>query len=72
LCDLFFLLSRKHARTLRVIANDYVDELLSAARSYIADNGLSQVSIPNIEASFSKEVSFTLNVLSISNYGGKY
>ena len=69
---IFFLFPRKHARALRVIADDYVDELLSNARSYIADNGMSQVSIPNIEASFSKKVSFTLHVLSICNYGGKY
>lgn len=53
---LFFLLSRKHARGLTVSANDYVDKLLNAARSYIGDNGLSEVDIPNIEASFSKKV----------------
>jgi hypothetical protein len=68
---LYYLPSRKHARALRLVANGYVDEVLSAARSYIEEKGMSQVSIPNIEAYFSKEVSFTLNVLNICNYGGK-
>jgi hypothetical protein len=53
---LFFLLSRKHARGLTAVANHYVDELLNVARSYIGDNGLSEVDIPNIDASFSKKV----------------
>jgi hypothetical protein len=54
---LFFLLPRKHARDVRAVANDYVDELLNTARSYVVDNGLSEVPIPNIDASFSKKVS---------------
>jgi hypothetical protein len=49
-----------------------VDEVLRSVRRYIADKGMSQVSIPNIEASFSQEVSFTLNMLNICNYGEKY
>ena len=36
-----------------------MDEVLSVAHSYIADNGLSIINIPNVEASFSQEVSFT-------------
>jgi len=36
-----------------------VDELLSLAHSYIAENGLTEIAIPNVEASFSQEVSFT-------------
>ena len=50
-------LSRQHVRALRVVANDYVDEILSVAHSYIVENGLSNIAIPNIEASFSQEVS---------------
>ena len=36
-----------------------MDEVLSVAHTYIADNGLSVISIPNVEASFSEEVSFS-------------
>jgi len=36
-----------------------VDEVLSVAHTYIADNGLSVIPIPDIEASFSQEVSFS-------------
>jgi len=36
-----------------------VDEVLSVVHTYIADNGLSEIAIPNVEASFSQEVSFT-------------
>jgi hypothetical protein len=36
-----------------------VDEVLSVAHNYIHDNGLSIISIPNVEASFSQEVSFS-------------
>ena len=36
-----------------------MDEVLSVAHTYIVDNGLSVISIPNIEASFSQEVSLS-------------
>lgn len=49
-----------------------MDGILSAARTYIVNNGMSEVSIPDIEAYFSKEVSFTQNMLNICNYDGKY
>nr|AGT15837.1 50MGP [Reticulitermes flavipes] len=49
---------RKHARRLTAVANDYVDKLLNVARSYIGDKGLSEVDIPNIDASFSKKILF--------------
>jgi hypothetical protein len=49
---------RQHARALRVVANDYVDEVLSVVHTYIADNGLSEIAIPNVEASFSQEILF--------------
>jgi methylase of polypeptide subunit release factors len=50
---------RQHAKALRVVANDYVDEVLKVARNYIVDNRLSLIEIPNVEASFSEEVSFS-------------
>jgi hypothetical protein len=49
-----------------------MDKLLSSARDSIKKNGMSQFPIPNIDLSFSKEVSFTLNVLNVCNYVGKY
>jgi hypothetical protein len=36
-----------------------VDEVLNVAHNYIADNGLTVIPIPNVEASFSQEVSFS-------------
>ena len=36
-----------------------MDEVLSVAHSYVVDNGLSYIAIPDIEASFSQEVSFS-------------
>jgi hypothetical protein len=51
-----------------------VDEILSASLTYTVNNGMSELDIStiNIRKSFSKKVSFTLNVLNICNYGGKY
>ncbi|GFG32445.1 hypothetical protein Cfor_02543, partial [Coptotermes formosanus] len=49
---------RKHARALRTVANDYIDEVLSFAQSFIVDNELSEIAAPDIEASFSQEILF--------------
>ncbi|XP_021915921.1 uncharacterized protein LOC110827999 isoform X2 [Zootermopsis nevadensis] len=47
---------RGHARALRAVANEYVDAVLGEVHSYIEDNQLTELAIPDIEASFSKEI----------------
>ncbi|XP_069668972.1 uncharacterized protein [Periplaneta americana] len=47
---------REHARQMRVIANDYVDQLLINVDEYVIQNHFEQLAIPNVEASFSKEI----------------
>lgn len=54
--DIISLIFRGHARALRAVANEYVDAVLGEVHSYIEDNQLTELAIPDIEASFSKEV----------------
>jgi hypothetical protein len=56
-CLLPFLLFREHIRELREVANDYVDAILEYAHTYIEQNNLAQIAIPNVDAGFSKKVS---------------
>jgi hypothetical protein len=47
---------REHTRALRALANDYVDSLLELARTYIVENGLSEIAIPDIQQGFEQDV----------------
>jgi hypothetical protein len=51
-CDL----CREHVRAVRIAGNEYVDSLLNNLHHYIEENNLNEINIPDISASFSKEV----------------
>jgi hypothetical protein len=50
------ILSRAHARAIRISGNEYVDTLLQSLRDYVDENQLNEIDIPDLSASFSKEV----------------
>jgi hypothetical protein len=50
------VLSREHARAVRISGNEYVDSLLHTLHHYVEENLLNEIDIPDISASFSKEV----------------
>jgi len=54
---------RQHTRSLRALANDYVDSLLELVRNYVVENGLSEVDIPDIREGFEQ------NILGITFHG---
>ncbi|PNF26093.1 hypothetical protein B7P43_G04917, partial [Cryptotermes secundus] len=47
---------RAHARAIRVAGNDYVDLLLQSLREFVDKNQLNEIDIPDLSASFSKEI----------------
>jgi len=47
---------REHTRAVRALANDYVDNLLELVRSYVVDNGLSEIEIPDIQQGFEQDI----------------
>jgi len=49
------------------LANDYVDNLLELVRSYVVDNGLSEIEIPDIQQGFEQDVSQAHNKIAEEN-----
>jgi hypothetical protein len=50
------LFCRAHAKAIRIAGNEYVDTLLQSLHDYVDVNQLNEIDIPDLSASFSKEV----------------
>ncbi|KAJ9597287.1 hypothetical protein L9F63_011858 [Diploptera punctata] len=48
----------EHVKQVRAVANSYVDELLSTVHDYVEVNHYEEISIPTIDAGFSKKILF--------------
>ncbi|PSN42584.1 hypothetical protein C0J52_08711 [Blattella germanica] len=47
---------RAHAKAVRTVANEYVDEVLLYVHNYVVEQHVEEIQIPNIEAGFSETI----------------